>query len=89
MTDKVDFPEVIEKEIRAISASIRKLRESRLSERAIIVLIHDALPSATYGHPRIGKPAIKQVLDAAENLELHYLKKAKIVALANKQGLPR
>lgn len=65
---KEDFPEVIAQEIGALSEAMRKLKSGRLSRRAIVVLIKDRTPG-------IGIPAINEVLDAAENLALYYLKR--------------
>lgn len=69
--------EDIVSEIEDISAGINKLMNSRLTERAIVVLIHDALPSPTYSRPRIGRGSIREVLQAASHLKDIYIKKLK------------
>lgn len=76
-TEIENSADLIANEIEAISSALKKLKDSKLSERAIVVLIYDLLPSATYGKPKIGKAAIINVLDAAFNLKDFYLKKQK------------
>ncbi len=71
--------EVLEAAIVEISNAAKKLNSSRLSERAVDLLIYDSLPSGQrYGTGKIcGKPAIRAVLNAAEGLADRYLKKQK------------
>ncbi len=65
--------EVIADEIRAISQGIKKLRDGRLSERALIVLITHATP--TVGYAKVSGKTVKAVLEGMESLERVYLKK--------------
>jgi hypothetical protein len=74
----MDFPETVAAEISALSASVKKLRAGRLNERALVLLIHDALPTAQRGGKVCGLPAIREVLSAAEDLEALFLKKTKV-----------
>ena len=59
-------PEEIAKEIKRVSAQIRKLRDGSLNDKAIAVLVNNVtgLPQRT----------ILKVLDGIEALEDHYLK---------------
>lgn len=68
--------ESLAKEIEGISNAIGKLRSSRLNEKTIVLLIHDALPSG-YGGKVCNKGAVREVLYAAANLKEFYLKKEK------------
>ena len=57
-----------------VSKAAAQLNASGLNRRAIIVLIHDALPS---GRNRPGMTAIRAILDAMEELEGRYCVKKK------------
>lgn len=59
--------EIIAKAIIDIGDGVRKMQKSRLTRRAIIVLIHDSCNG-------VGKPAIKVVLDCLDDLENTYIK---------------
>ena len=59
--------EVLADSIVAISAGMRKIRQGRLGDRAILVLLKDATGVPQY--------TIKKVLDGLESLEATYLKK--------------
>ena len=61
--------EILAQSIKKISDSFKRMKAAGLSDRAIVVLLHDA--------SGIGKPAIKCILAAMEDLERLYLKKAK------------
>jgi 2-phosphoglycerate kinase len=58
--------EIRAESIKEISEAVRKLRAGRLTDRAIILLIHD--------HCGVGKPAIKAVLDGMQTLSKRYIK---------------
>lgn len=53
-----------------ISRSVRDLRAGRLTDKAIVTLVHD--------DTGIGKGTIKTVIDSLEHLERTYLKKATV-----------
>lgn len=59
-------------EIEALSDGVKKLLAGRLTERALVTLIYDSMPIKI-----VGKPGIREVLNAAANLKDLYLKKAK------------
>ena len=62
--------EVLEREIVAMAEGVRRLRESRLSDKALLLLIQHATPS----HNRVTQGQIQAVLDAVQNLDRIYLK---------------
>lgn len=57
-------------EILALSEGVRRLESTRLTRRALILLIQDMI-----GPGRIKKEQISAVLDALPDLATHYLKK--------------
>lgn len=59
--------EIIAQSIKRIADGFQRMKKSGLSERAIVVLLHDA--------SGVGKPAIKDVLYALGSLEKMYLTK--------------
>lgn len=61
-------PEILAQSVVEVAAAAKKLLASRLSKRAIVLLIHDHCAG------RVGKGAIEQVLDSAASLT-YYLKK--------------
>lgn len=63
-------PEVLAQSIVSVAESARKLLSSRLSERAILILIQDAVSG-----PPLRMTDIQLVLRAAANLDGKYLKK--------------
>lgn len=63
-------------EINNISEGVKRLLDSRLSRRAIVVLIHDSVPSRGY-NSKPTRRQIEDVLDTAANLKNIYLKKLK------------
>lgn len=65
--------EVLADAIVAISDAVKKLRTGALKDKALILLIHDAIPQAD----RPTKKQIAAVLDAAESLRDLYTKKVK------------
>lgn len=69
--DKHVEPEVLAQAIVDVAAGAKKLLGSRLTERAVLVLIQDSIT------PFIGIREIKAVLYAASQLEDRYIKKAK------------
>jgi len=70
--------EDLAQEIADLSEGVQKLLSGKLTERALVTLIHDALPSGGYGSGKlVNRSGIKEVLHAASNLKELYLKKAK------------
>ena len=69
--------EVLATSIKAIADGVRKLRNGRLNDRALFLLIQDAAPSTggKYNRSHIGIPAIKAVLEGIDNLESAFLRK--------------
>ena len=61
--------EVLADSIVEIAGAMKKLKDSRLTERAVHVLIKDACPS------HIGMTEVKAVLKALNELESLYIKK--------------
>lgn len=61
---------VLAEAIVEISKAAKRLAASGLNRRAIIVLIHDAIPAGRQSKP--GRPAIEAVLDAMEELAKKY-----------------
>lgn len=61
--------EVLAQEIQNISSGIRKLRQGRLNDRALLLLIQNSVPGS------ISIKTIRDVLDSIESLEQTYLKK--------------
>jgi hypothetical protein len=61
--------EVLERAILDIAAGARILLNSRLTERAIILLVQDAA-----GPTYVSKGQVKEVLKAASQLKDHYIK---------------
>jgi hypothetical protein len=64
--------EELAQEIADLSEGVERLLKGKLTERALVTLIYDAM-APTYR----SKPQIKEVLRAASNLKELYLKKAK------------
>jgi hypothetical protein len=60
--------ELIADSIIKISDAFEKMKSSKLTERAVHLLIKDAIGGS------VGIPAIKQVLDASANLKKYYIK---------------
>ena len=64
--------ETLRSEVEAIHDAVVKLRDSGISERALLLLIHHACPGSTTRGPRYGqKPSmslIKAVIAGMENL---------------------
>lgn len=61
--------EVLAQEIQNISSGVRKLRQGRLNDRALLLLIQNSVPCS------ISIKTIRYVLDSIESLEQTYLKK--------------
>lgn len=61
--------EVLAEHIAAIAEGVRQLRNGRLNDRALILLIRHAVT------PTISAQAVKDVLTGIENLEAAYLRK--------------
>ena len=59
--------EIIAKSIKKIADAYKRMKSAGLSERCIVLLLHD------YSH--VGKPDIKDVLKAMSELEKMYLSK--------------
>ena len=62
--------ELIAQSIIQIAEAYKKVNDSRLRKRAILLLIKDAIP-AKY---KVGINEIELVLDAAQSLKAHYIK---------------
>jgi hypothetical protein len=74
----IDPIDEVADEIAALSEGVQRLLTGKLSDRAVVTLIHDALPSAAYGGSKIAnRTQIKEVLAAAANLKNLYIKKLK------------
>ena len=67
--------DVMEQAIVEIAARFKKLNASRLSRRAIVLLVQDAA-----GAGLVSRSAVEAVLDAAQNLDKYYLKSANQMA---------
>lgn len=68
----------ITEQITAVSQGFKRLMNSRLAKRTILLLIHDAIPAGTRGNGKYGKPGIndiERVINAAMTLEARHLKK--------------
>lgn len=72
--DKPEPIEVMEKSIVSISEGIKKLRTSRLNDKALFLLIQHACPRNGY-YKMIRIIDIKNVIEGIESLEKIYLKK--------------
>lgn len=71
LDDQDNVPlEIIAQSIKAISDSVKKMRQLSLNNKAIILLLHDS--------SKVSKTQIHNVLMAMENLEDEYLKKPEI-----------
>lgn len=64
--------EILAEAIVGISNAIKKLRESDLNDRAIVVLINASLPSNGKGGKVANLTTIRAVLDAIEELKENY-----------------
>lgn len=64
--------EILAEAIVRISESMQKLQASGMNERAIICLVHDAVPKGRMGAPGIGKRQIQDVFDALKTLRTRY-----------------
>lgn len=60
--------ELLAKAILETSECAKKLIASGLTKRALIVLIHNLVPSAQYGKPQVNKTQIREVLEALPKL---------------------
>ena len=67
--------EIIAESIKAISEGIKKLRNSPLNDKALMLLIQHAAPYAGRYNQKIGLTEIRAVLEGIESLEATYLKK--------------
>ncbi len=61
--------EILASSVKAIAEGVKKLRAGKLNDKAIVLLIENAMAT-----PRPGKKTIQRVLDAMGNLEATYLK---------------
>ncbi len=66
--------EIMEREILAISVGMKRLRSTRLNDKALFLLIQNAAPHA-YGKA-ITIKQIESVFEGIESLEKKYLKKS-------------
>lgn len=66
--------EIIAQSVKDIAEALRKLRDGRLNDRALVLLIQHAAPSS--GPHSVSGRQVRTVLDAIENLERTYLRKA-------------
>ena len=65
----------LEDEVKRVAAAVKRLDESRLTERVVVLLIQDA--AGTRGgtdNKKLSVKAIRRVLDAIRNLPSHCLK---------------
>lgn len=62
--------EIMAEAIIKISQAFEKIRNGRLTERALVVLIHDSIS------PPVSKSTIRAVLDSIADLKNQYIKKA-------------
>jgi hypothetical protein len=70
--------EIMAQSIVAISEGIKKLRATRLNERALVLLIQHAAPSVgRFGTDPSSQKQVRAVLAGIEGLEREYLKPAK------------
>lgn len=70
--DNPETTELIAESIIKIADAFEKIKKSKLTERALHVLIKDAVGNAN----GIGIPAIKEVLAAIGNLKKYYIKES-------------
>lgn len=75
--DQPETVEVMEKSIVAISEGIKKLRSTRLNDKALFMLIAHASPSYGRSYPKtkICIRDVQSVIEGIESLERVYLKK--------------
>ncbi len=70
--------EVLAAAIVAISAGVRKLREGRLNDKALCMLIAHAAPGVgPNGYSKLSQKEVRAVLDGIDALEKTYLKPKK------------
>jgi hypothetical protein len=65
--------DIMAESIKAISDGVKKLRSTRLNDKALYLLIQHAAP--TINHSKIGMTEIRAVIEGIESLERTYLKK--------------
>jgi len=69
---------VIAEAILAISEGVKRLRASRLNDRALVLLIQHACPSVgKFNQKPVSAKEVRSVLDGIESLEREYLKPRK------------
>lgn len=75
--DELIPTEILAESIVAISEGIRKLRQGRLNDRALFLLIQAAAPNVggKYSHLPISIKEIKAVFEGIDALESMFLKK--------------
>lgn len=75
--DKPIPVDVIASSIVAIADGVKKLNASKLTQRALVLLITDACPPINQGHPRvrITQSQVKAVLAGMSSLEAQFIKK--------------
>lgn len=69
--------EVLATSIEAISKGIAKLRETRLNDKALVLLIQHACPNVGYPARHPSTKEVRAVLEGIESLEKTYLKPKK------------
>ncbi len=69
LNDIEETAEVMASAIKSVAEAVRKLDKSRLTRRAIVLLIRDSIS------PTLGISDINAVLDAAGKLDVKFLKK--------------
>lgn len=69
--------EVLATSIKALADGMRKLRNGRLSDRAIFLLVQDASPNVggKYGSAKLSMKDIRAVFSGLDNLEAAFLRK--------------
>lgn len=66
--------EILAQAIVEVSEAAKKLLSTRLTERTVVLLIHNSIPAGSYKNSRPSMKQITQVLEAAEGLESKFLK---------------
>lgn len=73
--EKPVAPEIMAQSIVAIADGIKKLRSTRLNDRALFLLIQAASPSVNRQGSKVTITDIKAVFEGIESLEKSFIKK--------------
>lgn len=68
--ENLEPAELIAQSIIQVSEAFEKIKKSGLSQRAIVLLLHDSIP-ARY---KVGQKQIEAILEYAPQLKNHYVK---------------